>query len=215
VFPERAGDEPQVGRLIIGSLQQCAFLGIVPPDPRQRLKHGGVADAHPQLPQQDTYHILGRYAVNLGEHVGKSGTFLFSSAFPGRLRDGSQPLKHLLDTQNSGGVLCPTLHVLCDQPQITQRRVQCRNLLRCAVRGKRDELHHAFVSHPHRQWLIERRHSALHQVADLLDFLRSFDGAKQPGDQFDQRQTGTGSFQFLKGTCKVGKFHRRLLLLLT
>ena len=59
VFPEGAGDESQVGDLVIGPLEQFALLGIVPSDLRQRIEYGRIADAHPQFAQQDAGAPIG------------------------------------------------------------------------------------------------------------------------------------------------------------
>ena len=98
MFPEGPGDQTQIRGFVVGPLQQLALLGIVPPGLCQRVEYGRVADAESQVPQQDAHHIFGRYVVYACEQAGKSRTLLFDRSFPRRQRDGSQLLKHFVDT---------------------------------------------------------------------------------------------------------------------
>jgi len=79
--------------------------------------------------------------------------------------------------------------------------------------GHRNGPRHAFLRHPHLQRLKEWGDPPLDQVADLFDFLWTFDRAKQLREQLDQCQTGAGPFQFLKGVRKTGKFQEILFFL--
>src|SRR6266566_2278422 len=175
----RPGDEPQIRGLIVGPLQQLALFGIVPPGLRQGVKDRRVPDAQPQVAQQDAHHIFGRYAVGAREQAGKSGNLLFDRSFAGRLRDGSQLLKHVLDTQHMGVNPCFVIDLPCDQSQIPERRIQRCNMLWGGVRSHGNGPGHGFLRHPHLQRYEERRYPPLDQVADMFDFIWTFYRAKQ------------------------------------
>ncbi len=200
-------NEAEIGGFIVGPLQQLALLGIVPPGLRQRVEHGRVADAQPQVPQQDAHHVFGGHVVNMIEQVGQTRALLFDCAFAGRLCDGSQANKHLVDTQRRGNTSCFAAHLPGHQSQIPERRIERLNVLWRGVIRQSERLRHAFLCHPHLQRHEEWRDPALDQVADLLDLPWAFDRTKQLREQLDQRQAGAGSFQFLKGVRKASKFH--------
>src|SRR6266516_5811836 len=81
------GDEAQIGGLVVGSLEQLALCDVVPPGLRQGIEHGRVADAQPQIAQQDAYHVFGGHAVNVCEQLSQSCTLVFDCSFARGLRD--------------------------------------------------------------------------------------------------------------------------------
>jgi hypothetical protein len=113
------------------------------------------------------------------KQVGQPGNLLFDRSFAGRLRDGLQPLKYIVDALSIGHRSCFLPDLLCHQSHVSKGVIACQYVFWGSVRCDGNRPGHGFLRHPHLQRLKERRHPALDQITDFFDFLWTFDRAKQ------------------------------------